>query len=97
MHPMVLGAARACLAPWSEVLRLHILQAIYLHPGQPTQLIHRGRLSFGRHLPRSIEPLRRHGNRLMLPVDPDERAFHEIAELEREDGDAKPILAAAIH
>lgn len=56
MHELLLAAARLFLLPWSEKILLHLTQAIYIHPGQPAQLIHRDRLGWGEHLPRAIEP-----------------------------------------
>lgn len=56
MHELILAAASAYLARWTEKLLLHLTQAISIHPGQSAQLIHRDRLGWGSHLPREIEP-----------------------------------------
>lgn len=56
MHDTIIAAADAYLGPWSRKILLHLTQAIYLHPGQPAQIIHRDRLGWGKHLPPTIEP-----------------------------------------
>ncbi len=56
MHPGVLDAARAFLAPWCDRIILHLTQTIYIHPGQGRQVLHRDRLAWGTYLPLDIEP-----------------------------------------
>ena len=55
-HPAILGAAESFLAPYTERILLHLTQSIHIHPGQGAQVLHRDRLAWGTHLPRSIEP-----------------------------------------
>ncbi len=50
MHPVVLDAVRAFLAPWCERAQLHLSQVIRIRPGQPAQQIHRDRWAWGTHL-----------------------------------------------
>jgi ectoine hydroxylase-related dioxygenase (phytanoyl-CoA dioxygenase family) len=56
LDPIILGAAREFLKPWSDKIILHLTQTIYIHPGQGAQVLHRDRLAWGTHLPLSIEP-----------------------------------------
>ena len=56
MHPLVLQAARAFLAPFTEKILLHLTQTIYINPGSERQTLHRDRLAWGTHIPSSIEP-----------------------------------------
>lgn len=55
MHPAVLGAARAFLAPYCARIQLHLSQIIRLDPGQPAQPMHRDRWAWGTHLSH-VEP-----------------------------------------
>lgn len=55
MHPLVLEAARAFLAPFCERIQLHLSQVIRIGPGQPAQMIHRDRWAWGAHLAH-VEP-----------------------------------------
>lgn len=55
MHPGILGAARAFLAPYCARIQLHLGQIIRLMPGQPAQQIHRDRWAWGTYL-QGIEP-----------------------------------------
>ncbi|MEM1433260.1 MAG: phytanoyl-CoA dioxygenase family protein [Pseudomonadota bacterium] len=52
----ILAAAEQFLAPFTERIQLHLTQTIHIHPGQGAQVLHRDRLAWGNHLPRSIEP-----------------------------------------
>ena len=56
MHPQVVEAANAFLAPYCQRIQLHLTQIIRLKPGQGAQVIHRDRWAWGRYLPLSIEP-----------------------------------------
>lgn len=51
-----LETARAFLSPYTERILLHLTQIIRIHPGEGAQTLHRDRLAWGTHLPRSIEP-----------------------------------------
>ena len=55
-QPIILDAARAFLAPFTEKIILHLTQTIFIGPGEGAQPLHRDRLAWGNHLPRSIEP-----------------------------------------
>ncbi len=54
-HPGVLAAANAFLAPFCERIQLHLTQIIRLKPGQGSQMIHRDRWAWGKHL-KDVEP-----------------------------------------
>ena len=56
MHPLVLGAVRSFLAPWTNKVQLMLTQTIAIGPDEPAQLLHRDRLAWGGHLPHTIEP-----------------------------------------
>ncbi len=56
LHDQVFEAAKGFLAPYAERVLLHLTQIIRIHPGQGAQMLHRDRLAWGTHLPRSIEP-----------------------------------------
>ena len=56
MNKSILDAAKGFLSPFTERIVLHLTQTICINPGQGAQLIHRDRLAWGTHLPRSIEP-----------------------------------------
>lgn len=56
MHPTLLNAARGFLAPYTDKIILHLTQTIHINPGNPAQPLHRDRLAWGNHIPRSIEP-----------------------------------------
>lgn len=47
---------QAFLSPFCERYQLHLTQAIRLLPGQGAQLLHRDRLAWGPHLPKTMEP-----------------------------------------
>jgi ectoine hydroxylase-related dioxygenase (phytanoyl-CoA dioxygenase family) len=55
MHPAVLAATRAFLAPYCARVQLHLTQVIRLAAGQPAQPIHRDRWAWGRFL-QGVEP-----------------------------------------
>ena len=50
------AAANEFLLPYCERIQLHLTQAIRLLPGQGAQMLHRDRLAWGVHLPRTMEP-----------------------------------------
>jgi len=52
----IVGAAETFLGPYTERILLHLTQTIHIHPRQGAQILHRDRLAWGTHLPRSIEP-----------------------------------------
>ena len=56
MHQKIIAAAERFLSPFTERLLLHLTQTIHILPGQGSQTLHRDRLAWGTHLPRSIEP-----------------------------------------
>ncbi len=56
LNDAVLGCARGFLAPYTDRIILHVTQIINIHPGQSEQALHRDRLAWGKHLPRSVEP-----------------------------------------
>lgn len=56
LHPMALDAARLFLKPWCDQIQLHVTQIIRILPGQEAQPLHRDRLAWSSHIPRSIEP-----------------------------------------
>ena len=56
MHPLVLAAVRTFLAPWTNKVQLMLTQTIAIGPEEPAQLLHRDRLAWGGHLPRTVEP-----------------------------------------
>ena len=56
MNRCILDAAKAFLAPFTERIILHLTQTIHILPTQCNQPLHRDRLAWGTHIPRSIEP-----------------------------------------
>ncbi len=56
MHPLVLESAKQFLSPWTSKIQLMLTQTIAIGDGEPAQVLHRDRLAWGGHLPRSIEP-----------------------------------------
>ncbi len=56
MHPLVLASVRAFLDQWTSKVQLMLTQTIAIGPDEPAQLLHRDRLAWGGHIPRSIEP-----------------------------------------
>lgn len=56
MHPLVLDAVKSFLASWTNKVQLMLTQTIAIGPDEPAQLLHRDRLAWGGHIPRSIEP-----------------------------------------
>src|SRR5262245_39718774 len=56
MNAPVLDTTRAFLGRQTDRILLHLTQVIRLLPGQGSQLLHRDRLAWGKHLPASIEP-----------------------------------------
>ncbi|MEM6707746.1 MAG: phytanoyl-CoA dioxygenase family protein [Pseudomonadota bacterium] len=56
MAAPVLAVARRFLSPFAERILLHLTQTIFIHPRQGAQILHRDRLAWGNHIPRSIEP-----------------------------------------
>jgi ectoine hydroxylase-related dioxygenase (phytanoyl-CoA dioxygenase family) len=54
-HPLILGPCEQFLSPYCERVQLHLTQIIRLRPGQGSQLIHRDRWAWGRHLAH-VEP-----------------------------------------
>ena len=56
MNQKIIAAAGCFLSPFTERLLLHLTQTIHILPGQGSQTLHRDRLAWGTHLPRSIEP-----------------------------------------
>ena len=56
MHPLVIEATQRYLEPWTTKIQLMLTQTIAIGPEEPAQLLHRDRLAWGRHIPRSIEP-----------------------------------------
>ena len=65
LHPLVLGAAKAVLGPFTERIQLNLTQIITILPGQAAQPLHRDRFVWGGRgsgfegaggLPRRIEP-----------------------------------------
>lgn len=56
LHPLVLSAAQRYLEPWTRKLQLMLTQTIAIGDGESDQLLHRDRLAWGGHIPRSIEP-----------------------------------------
>ena len=56
LNPTILDAAKVFLAPHTEKILLHLTQTICISPGEGAQQLHRDRLAWGNHLPRSIEP-----------------------------------------
>ena len=56
MHPLILETAQQFLAPWTRKIQLMLTQTIAIGPEEPAQLLHRDRLAWGGHVPRSIEP-----------------------------------------
>ena len=56
MNDKVLDLGHKFLADFTPRLILHLTQTICIHPGQGAQVLHRDRLAWGNHLPRSIEP-----------------------------------------
>jgi len=54
-HPLILKPCEAFLSPYCERVQLHLTQIIRLRPGQGSQMIHRDRWAWGRHLAH-IEP-----------------------------------------
>lgn len=56
LHPVALEAARLFLKPWCDQIQLHVTQIIRILPGQDVQPLHRDRLAWSSHIPRSVEP-----------------------------------------
>ncbi len=56
MEPRILAAVNGFLSPFTERIVLHLTQTIRIGPGQGAQTIHRDRLAWGTHLPRTVEP-----------------------------------------
>ncbi|MEM7324155.1 MAG: phytanoyl-CoA dioxygenase family protein, partial [Actinomycetota bacterium] len=56
LDPVILGAARGFLEPWTKKVQLMLTQTIAIGDGETAQLLHRDRLAWGGHIPRSIEP-----------------------------------------
>lgn len=56
MHPLVLETAKQFLSQWTSKIQLMLTQTIAIGDGEPAQLLHRDRLAWGGHIPRSIEP-----------------------------------------
>jgi len=56
MHPQIVDAAKAFLAPYCQRIQLHLTQIIRLRTGQGKQMIHRDRWAWGRYMPLDIEP-----------------------------------------
>jgi hypothetical protein len=56
LDPLLLGTARAFLAPYTDKIQLNLTQIIRLLPGQGAQVLHRDRFIWGKALPRDVEP-----------------------------------------
>ncbi|MEM7285084.1 MAG: phytanoyl-CoA dioxygenase family protein, partial [Actinomycetota bacterium] len=49
-------SVRTFLSEWTRKVQLMLTQTIAIGPEEPAQLLHRDRLAWGGHIPRSIEP-----------------------------------------
>lgn len=56
MDKLILGTAEKFLADFTKRIILHLTQTICIGPGGGAQTLHRDRLAWGEHLPKSIEP-----------------------------------------
>jgi ectoine hydroxylase-related dioxygenase (phytanoyl-CoA dioxygenase family) len=55
LHPSILPAARAFLAPFCQTIQVHLTQVLRINPGQQAQYLHRDRWAWGTYL-QGIEP-----------------------------------------
>ncbi len=56
MDRRILALAHEFLGPHAEKLTLNLTQAVAIHPGEGTQMLHRDREAWGTNIPRSVEP-----------------------------------------
>ncbi len=113
MDSRVLNAAHGFLNPYTQRIILHLTQAIHIHPTQGAQPIHRDRLAWGGHIPRSIEPqfntiwaltdfTRENGGTRVVPGSnhwPDDRRAeaHEMTQAEMSAGSILLYSGSVLH